>query len=403
MKRGILSLLLLFVWTAEGIATVLNLSGFEVGNTGEGATVTGTVSVQTSTKRTGAYALRSNPTTTNTGFVVLRNASTIGASAPDAALNTATLYLEVYFNAATIPASGDEPIILWEANTGTDKCELRINSAGNIAFYNSAGTLVATGATVLSLNTWYRIGANIATGTSAAYDIQINGVSEISGTADTTTGNHNAVSLGKSTNRAGNGVDFFYDDFIINDTGLIGAGAIELMQPDSDGNYTAFTVGAGAGSEWELIDETPYDSDTTYLISTGSGGDASTAGLESCASAGISGTINGVKSTIALARNGAANGILQIRLRSGSTDVDTGNVNSLAGYGLRTFMHPTDPNGGGAWTTTGLDGIEIGAEENDTDLSKLTAVYAQVHFTAAAGGGAEPEETRQGPRVIFFQ
>lgn len=363
---------------------ILNIVGWESGDSAaESVSTTGTVSIQSTTKRTGTYALQANPTTTATGYA---NVGTIDSTARDVNFDVADVYARFYFRAATLPASNSEPIFSSNRSTGgAIKFELRIDSAGNLLGYGQGTSLLATGTTVLSTGTWYRIEVRVGTGASANWEVKINGTSEISGTADLRSDNNVNVRFGKTTNRNGNTVDFFYDDIAVSDSAYPGASdGVYPLTVDGDGTYTAWTVGAGAGADYTNIDEIPHDSSTTYLLSTLSAGDASTGTLISMPS---SSSIYAVKATTFVIRNGAGASFQQ-RTRSGSTDSDTADITPLASYTDYHQLHATDPNTSSAWTESAVNAIEVGCEERSaTAATRLTMAMAQVDYVAAGAGG----------------
>jgi hypothetical protein len=374
---------------------VLNLSGWEAGDSTEASGTSGTFSVQGTTKRSGAYALQVNPTTTAAGYHQFRNAAAWTAAATDSVFAHNDLYVTVYFRYATRPAANDEEILQF-IHSGGGKLWLRINSSGNLAVYNAAVALVATGTAVLAQDTWYRL--DVRCGTSAtigAYEVKIDGTTDVSGTANTSANQHTGVRLGKVANRNGNTVDYFYDDLIISDTAYVGAGAVEIMVPTASGTYSQWT--AGTGSTFADVDDVPHDSGTSYLAATAQN-DASTFNLESRENAGISGTINGVKFVVVAARAGASNASYQTRARNGSTDSDSLTLTAVSGYTSRLAVLATDPNGDIAWTTGGLDSTEIGVEDNDaTNRTRVSHLALHVHFTAAEGaeGSDDPDVTER--------
>lgn len=365
--------------------STLYFTGFESGDTSEISNLGTTQSVQATTKRTGGYALQCNPTTTAVGYAQLFGLATSGV---DTRYSAATAYYRFYFQYGTKPSANDEEMFTAEAlvdSVPTQKLVIRLNSDGKLSVYDSVNLLLGTGATVLSSGTWYRIEVSVGTGLTADWELKINGTSEIDGTAAIGVDNNGSCVLGKFVNQNGNTVNFYYDDFLVSNSAFPGAGQCEVMQIDGDGTYTTWTIGAGAGSDWQNIEEIPHDSDTTYLLSTLTAGNASTGTLESAASAGISGTINCVKSHCVVKRDGAANGTMQLRLRSGTTDDDTVNASSTANYVVREKLYDTDPADAGAWTTTDLDGIEVGIEEREaTDKTRCTMACVFVDFTPAA-------------------
>jgi hypothetical protein len=373
------TLILLLLFSNVGEAAVLNLCGFESGASSERSTDSGTFSVQSTTKRTGNYALRIN--TSTTGFHRFNQFATDGNTTN---MNAADVYVRFYMRVATAPAANTENVFQAHDNTNV-KLELRLNSSRQLVAYDTALSVLGTGATALSLNTWYRIEVRVGTGAAATYEVKIDGVSELSGTGNLSTTNNARVDLGRTTNRNSQATDIYYDDFLIDDATYPGAGQIVALTPDGDGNAVTWTIGAGAGNDWENVDEVPADDDTTYLLSTLSVGQASTVSLISSTAASISGTIKAVKAFVRTKRDGAANGTFQLRLRSNTTNSDGANAASGSTYGVNQLIHAVDPATSAAWAVAALDSVEVGVEEAEaTDRTRWTASMVMVDFEPAA-------------------
>lgn len=339
-------------------------TGLEQGHSSELGTMSGTASVQTSVKRTGAYGLRCNPTTTATGFGrqgVYAPAHTNG--------NIANAWNQFYYRCAVNPAANDEPIFAAFNSILGLKFELRINSSRQLVAYDSALSVLGTGSTVIDLDTWYRLGVRTGTGAAGAYEVVINGASELSGTGNLLTQNNAQWSWGKQTNRNGNTVDFYYDDMVISDSGFP-AGHVECLAllPNANGTYQTGTIGAGGGSHWENVEERPPDGNTTYLLTSQVIGEAETEALQSCSEAGITGspTLLFAKMGLYCARD-TVNSVFKGRLRSGSTDSDTASASVVSNYNTFQAIHAVDPATGAAWTLSGLDGVEVGVVEDSAD------------------------------------
>ena len=376
---------------------ITNIAGFETGATAtslEVITVSGTASIQAGAARTGGFGLQVNPVTTAGGYVRFPM-RLLANGGPDNATITNITWSRFYFRPVTLPAANSEEIAQIETVTST-KCTVRINSSGNLMLFNSAGTVQigSTGSTVLATDgTWYRIEVYCETGLAATATVMLAVGDGVASTEITGTGNvreQGACSLyaGKVNNRNGNTVDFYYDDGAFSNSGYPGAGACEIMVPDGDGTYTAWTIGAGGGADWTNIDDpVSNDGDTTYLLSTSVDGEASTATLESTLSAGISGTINAAKAVAIVARNGSSTHSNELRLRSGATDSDTTAYISPAAYALIGKVFATDPNTAAAWTIAALDAVEVGVVEATAAAvkTKCTAVGLMVDFGPASG------------------
>lgn len=356
--------------------TTLCVHGFETGDNSDFFTTGGTFSVQSGTVRTGTYALRCNPTTTATGFVALGNSPAVGSS-----MNATTHYSRFYFRYATKPASGDEPIAVWRKSGGTMHAELRLDSTGVLKTYDVTPTLLNTGTTVLSANTWYRIEVKLVMSASGTFDVKIDGVAEItSGTVTMDANATNYLLLGKVTNRNGNTVDFFYDDTRVDSAAYPGAGQVVALKANGSGNYTQWST--GTGTSYLEVDEVPPDNDTTYIGSS-TNTDASTFAMENSSVYSISGTINCVRS-VAVCRDEGGASAIKARLRSSTTDSDSSGQNLTTTYSTVSKIYDTDPATGAAWTTSGLDGVEIGVVNGAAVASRCTAVYAYVDYTPPA-------------------
>jgi len=358
----------------------LRFTGFELGDGVEGSTaIAGTASIQSSVTRGAwsAYALRCNPTTTAVGSLTVFGFVATGTGA-QAVHNAATAYYRFYFRYGTKPSANDEPIFTVRRQVGNaSKLELRISSAGVLVAYDSATTpvLMATGTTALAAGTWYRIELMAATGTTAAWEVKIDGVSEMSGTGDLSTSNNGGVIFGKFADRNGNSVDFFYDDYLASNSAYPGAGKSSLLAPDANGTYQAFSIGAGSGSHYQIVNELPQNGDTSYLLSTLTANDAETEDMAASPS-GI-GVINCACPMAVVKRDGASNGAIRLRLRSGSTDSTTGsNYASTSAYAAIGRLYDTDPATSAAWTTSGLDGCQVGiVEQSAANRTRLTGAY----------------------------
>lgn len=370
------------------MATIFN-TGFEMGAMIELDSNNGTASIQSTTVRTGTYALRVNPTTTAVGSVTLAGIAAGGAST---GYSAATTYIRFYFRYATKPSSGDEEIYRTRAGAAL-KFQLRLNSSGNLVAYQQDLTSLGTGSTALSADTWYRIEVRVGTAVagSGVWEVKLDGTSELSGsTADLLNSNNTRCELGKDVNYNGNTVDFYYDDAIISNSAFPGAGECKVLYADANGNYQTWSIGAGSGNHYEVVDEVPHDSDTSYLLSSNVVGEAETEALISAETAGISGTVNTVRAVCMFKRDGASNGSVRVRLRSGSTDSTNGTNSSVAAsYSDFSRILDTDPATSSAWTVSALNSIEVGAVEQQasTLMTRMTAAYAMVDYAPSA---AEP-------------
>ena len=177
-------------------------------------------------------------------------------------------------------------------------------------------------------------------------------------------------------------VDYVFDDVLISNSAHPAAGGSVLLKARGDGNYTTWTIGAGSGDKWQQVDDDPPgDSDTTYLVSTLSVGNAYTALMTQNATSGVSGTINSIRAIARCKRDGASSGTYNVRVRSGGTDSDTANILSGTGYLYNDLYLDTDPATSAAWLDSAINVVEMGAVEAETtDKTRLSSTYMYVDF-----------------------
>lgn len=356
-------------------------------STAEISSLSGTGGFVTSPALGAGASLQSNPLTTGTGFATIQGLSTAGLI--NSFWNAADTYLEFVFQVTTLPSADNEPICNVLTTAAAQKIEIRINSSGNLLAYNSGGTLLATGSTALSTGTAYRIGVLCGTGASGSWEVRINGSVEISGTGDLTTTNGGAVQLGKVANRNDETVDFYYGTVWIDDAEFKGAMSSAIAVPTANGSTMQWTSGTG-GSDYQEADEIPpAGADTSYVMSPAAGGEVALFDVQDSATIGASGTIHVLVGLVRVRENIASTSSVLIRIRSGSTNSDSAARNASTTYSTQERQLVVDPDTSAAWTTSGIDGVEVGAVEANAVAQRMDVAYVFVFFTAAAGGDPE--------------
>jgi hypothetical protein len=411
MRRFLLILPLLLLFCCRVDASTINFGGFEsgasTGISGWDGPVSNTASFQTTTKHTGSYALKVNPTTTGVGYGLILGLPANGCQpAINAGASVATSYVSFYLNLETLPSSLSEQIFDVENTASAYKCSVRLTSAGNLAFYDTTPTLQATGTTVLSTGTWYLIDVKCGTSAStAAWEVRINGVSEISGSsANTTATNAGEINLGKRTDRNGKGITVYYDDWSWSDSAYPGAQQTTVLVPNGAGNALQWVAGVGT-ADYTSVAELPNDGNTTYLKSDLTSGHAFSVAMTNTSTAGITGTVNSVKVDVIVARDGGTNGAVNVRLRSNTTNSDTSTSGTTtSSYNERGKISDTDPATSSAWTLSGVDGTEAGVlEASTTQVSRVTAMYEMVNYVPAVGGTTGSTGTLTGVGLLPYE
>ncbi len=360
----------------------LNICGAETGDGAEtyNGSLSGGITVVTTAPRTGTYHFRAVATTTDVAGQSFRGLN--GAGAPSD-FGVATLYSCVHYRFVTLPAANDEEIfVVINDSASLANCwYVRITSSGLLKVYKGdyfgTPSLVATGSTALTTGTYYRLEFKFGVGASAAYEVKINGTSEVSGTQDFTGVTvNNYVIIGKAMNRNSQSVEYYFDDIAISDSAYPGAGQVNILKPDGAGSYSQFT------GSYTDVDEVPHDSDTTYLEGSTSGSEKfHNVNLDSASTGGVSGSIGTVKG-IGIARKTNANS------HAGGIGVGTSiyaNISAAitTSYATYAFMLDTNPLDSEAWESADLDALLLVAYLQSTNATtvRYTALYAMVWST----------------------
>jgi hypothetical protein len=383
--------------------SIVGMCGFESGHaTFEFSTASGTYSIQNTTKRSGTYALRVDPTTTNTGFLALAGFDAVGFVAN---LNLADLYSSFYFRVDTLPASGSEEIAHYQGVGNVRKFTLRITDAGKLQAYDSTGTaqLGSDSTLALSTGTWYRIAARVGTGASAPYSVAIyndpgDGVAEtlldntLAGTGDLNTANNLRYFLGKNVNRNGNSVNFYYDDVLTDNAADPGSCRILNRLPIANGSTMSWTDGPGA-DDHTVVDEVP-PSGADYVMSPLTGNpNVALFTFQSCSTLSIN-ALSTFRAQLLMTVSREDTSVTssnQVRVKSGATTQDGSANNSGTAEAARYWLTTADPNTGSAWLQSGIDASEGGMVENNAVAMRLTACYMFVAFLAPIGGSVDED------------
>lgn len=220
----------------------------------------------------------------------------------------------------------------------------------------------------MSLSLWHRIEIKL-TVDNAAGVVEVRLDDDVVFTAsgiDTQVGSNaftDTVDLQCGTTTAHN---MNYDDITFNDdqgsfnTGFLGDVRIETLRPTSAGFVTDFTP--STGSNWENVDDlTGPDGDTTF-------NETSTATDQDLYNiSNLTGTVDNIKAVVIRAtarKDDAGARTIQLLSRTGGV-TDVGATQTLlTSYSNFDEIHEVDPDTGVAWIPAGVNGSEIGLENN---------------------------------------
>lgn len=376
----------------------LHSIGFELQSVTSGVewdTTTGSPTIDTTTKRSGAASLRCNPTAA--AWYIRHQIDG----------NTGDKYLFVRFYLyITTSVNGQEDIfrIGDSAYPSEPDVMIRLNTNDTLELWNG-NTLAQIGSdsSALNKNQWYRIEIKVQsptnTATNRTVEAKIDGTVFATSAIQTlfTSSYINFIQVGIITAST---TDIYIDDIAVNDdagtvqTSYPGAGSIVHMHPDSAGDAAATTGLFSALDEVTPNDATDYvEQDTIAEFDYN---------FEASSVPGI-----GASDTITLVQIGtrqhpetaaAAGWTPQIKSQSGGTTLGgtatthndtTWRTNGDAlprNYKLTSYV---DPQAGGAWTPALLDTMIAGVNVTDaTPNMFFSTIWALVEYVPAAGGSA---------------
>lgn len=238
---------------------------------------------------------------------------------------------------------------------------ISVNVSGFLQVTTGAGaTLIATGSTVINVNTWYYIELKLVVGTSGTCEVHLDGSTEIASTV----GNFGTTNMARTFLQSTGGQTALFDDlYILDTTGsspqntFLGPSRIITPMPTGAGTHTQWAPN-GAASNYLCVNEAPPDGDTTYVS------DATPGDLDSY----VFGQADGGASIFAVqtnhyARKDDAN-TRQIAplIRQAGTDYIGNTFTEAASYSDFTQIWNQDPTGSN-WTPAVFNGDEFGVKE----------------------------------------
>ncbi len=322
----------------------VNICGFETGDFAETTAQGATNSIQTTTVRSGTYALRCNPAASGNGFVKF---STLAADGTALGSSAVTSYTRFYFLFLTAPSSGTAAI-LSVLGTSSDKFAVKLDSNKNLSAWDSGTQIGSAGTTVLVSGVWYCIEVKVGSGASnVAWEIRIDGVSELSGSSTLIdSGNANSFYFGNNGNYTLlASVDLYFDDIAIDDAAYPGPGSVVRLDPAADVAKTNWLNQAGSSTnEYLSVDDlgagAGHDTDTTYVVTSTAGTITFTVSFPALSTRQIIGTINEMK-VLVWGRDTGTALTWQINLRPASNTQTTTAGDFGASYAMLGILYKT--------------------------------------------------------------
>lgn len=238
---------------------------------------------------------------------------------------------------------------------------------------DTSGTPLGTSSTALSFDTQYYIEGHVVIDSSTgSAEIRINQTTEINvSSVDTQPATNTArkVYLGlcaqqPSVSVRGGAASFYIDDFILMDTsGSVanswpaGAG-IEMLVPNADGNYTAWS--STEASQYEALDDLASsgapDDDTSYISSDVANDKASVQFTDTTI---VGNPISVMRFSYVRDEVSGSDALVEF-LRISGTDYEQSSFVPGTAYEWHKDIFDTNPDTSSAWATSELDSIESG-------------------------------------------
>lgn len=394
--------------TGSASANRLWSSGAELNTTTANVEITGTsgtVSINGTTKRSGDYAFRANPTSsTGTFHKTWANAA-----------QSNKFWFRTYLRIADDPSANT--YIMQIGSGASGKISVQLTTTSTLQLRNEEdNTNIGSASSALSTNTWYRIEVYVDTTTLSSTDaeLRLDGASVSSSTAENLAAGIDRLTWGSS---ASGTTDLYFDDIAINDsTGRAvdnwpGEGRLVHMQPNADGSNTAWTGDPSDTNDYDDVDEvTPNDS--TDFIRSQTNNQVDDNNLEAATSAGIGANdaIKLVSLGVRITPCGNASGgpacffsevdiNWEARVTAGGNTHSSGNIPIFDSSGWITndddtaklnpiTLYDLPGTSTAPWTITDLDSTQVGVANRDAGGTgfRVSTTWLQVEYVDRSGG-----------------
>lgn len=250
----------------------------------------------------------------------------------------------------------------WADTNSVQHATLQVSTSGQLQACRAGVVLASSAAGLIVAGAWNFIEMRATIADAAGViEVKLNGVQVINFSGDTknagTATNFDAVSICSDLN-------VVYDDFyVLNSSGsapqntFLGEVVVQTLVPNAAGASTQFTP-VGSATNYENVDELPYSA-TDYNASS-TVGHKDSYGLSNLDAA--TGTIFGVQANMIASKTGIGAAGLRSLVRSGGTDYPDASQALTATPAWYGAIRETDPATAVAWTASGVNALEVGAE-----------------------------------------
>lgn len=278
---------------------------------------------------------------------------------------TLTIGAAIFIPSGTLSGAGGSPgtglIRMYDASN-TIQGGVQMGSNGTLYITRSTNVVLATGnpGDVVG-GVWNYIEVEwTLSDTVGAVNVYVNGSLKVScsGVDNKNTASATVSSVRLTPSGTGsNGLEF--DDIYVTDTAArLGECRVETLRPTADDGTQQWGRSTGS-SNYALVDETPENGDTDYVLAA-SAGLVDKYTLSDLSS--VPSTIFAVQPVLVARKDDAVARSLRSKLTSGAA-VQNGATRALgSGYQVFSDIAPLDPNTSGAWSAAAVNALALGIE-----------------------------------------
>lgn len=241
----------------------------------------------------------------------------------------------------------------------TEHMSLRINTTSKQLTVTRNATVLATSTHTVVQGFGQHIELRVKIhDTDGEYELKVNGVVVASGTgADTRNGGTGVINAVRITNvsTGANDSGSIFDDYWIDDAGVMhGDCKVAALRPTAAGNATDFTPLSGAN--WQNVDDTSVDDDTTYNSSDTAGH----SDLFTLADLGGASEIRGIQTVTVWRKDDAGTRSAAPLIRTDGATVEGGEVSLADSYTTNLNVWEQNPVTAAPWQPAEIDALEAG-------------------------------------------
>lgn len=265
-----------------------------------------------------------------------------------------------YFGEATL--SEQVFFVMRDHASGVNQLCLQVNADGSISIKRNTTLIETSAAGAISPQRWLYIELQATIhNTLGRYHVRVNESTVLNRVSQDTQASSTAFVDQIRFQYMGGATDKIDDFYLLSSSGtlnntLLGDMIVDTLTVDGNGSTNNWTP--LAGDNYENVDETLMDADTTY-VSSGTVGHIDLYTINPVTNMGISGTVNGVMVCNAVRHDGGSQDVRSI-LRTGGGNYSTVSYTTTSQYEYAEAIWERNPDTLLAWTEAQVNALEVG-------------------------------------------